>query len=58
MSSSSGNNSSVPRILVFRPTVEDMKDFPKYIEYMESNGANKAGLAKYLIIIVNVNKGL
>lgn len=48
MSSSSGNNSSVPRILVFRPTVEDMKDFPKYIEYMESNGANKAGLAKII----------
>lgn len=35
-----------PRIMVFRPTWEEFQDFRKYIEYMESKGAHKAGLAK------------
>lgn len=34
--------------MVFRPTWEEFKDFPKYIEYMESKGAHKAGLAKVI----------
>lgn len=34
------------KIQVFRPTWEEFKDFPKYIEYIESQGAHKAGLAK------------
>ncbi|XP_068147962.1 probable lysine-specific demethylase 4B isoform X6 [Drosophila tropicalis] len=38
--------SDIPRIMVFRPTWEEFKDFPKYIAYMESQGAHKAGLAK------------
>ncbi|XP_046834833.1 lysine-specific demethylase 4A-like isoform X3 [Vespa crabro] len=44
------NNASrgVPRIQVFRPTYEEFKDFTKYIEYMESKGAHKAGLAKVI----------
>lgn len=44
----SGNNDAgaMPKIMVFRPSMEDMKDFPKYIAYMESKGAHKAGLAK------------
>lgn len=44
------NNTSrgVPRIQVFRPTYEEFKDFTKYIEYMESKGAHKAGLAKVI----------
>lgn len=37
---------SSPRIMVFRPTWDEFKDFAKYIEYMESQGAHKAGLAK------------
>ncbi|XP_042886793.1 uncharacterized protein LOC122262743 isoform X2 [Penaeus japonicus] len=37
-----------PKIMVFRPTWEEFKDFPKYIEYIESQGANKAGLAKII----------
>ncbi|KAI4485696.1 hypothetical protein M0802_012592 [Mischocyttarus mexicanus] len=37
-----------PRIQVFRPTYEEFKDFTKYIEYMESKGAHKAGLAKVI----------
>jgi hypothetical protein len=32
--------------MVFRPTYEEFKDFSKYIDYMESVGAHKAGLAK------------
>lgn len=35
-----------PRIMVFRPTIEEFQDFPKYIEYMEKCGAHEAGLAK------------
>ncbi|KAL1110618.1 hypothetical protein AAG570_008146 [Ranatra chinensis] len=38
----------VPRIQVFRPTYEEFKDFPKYIEYIESRGAHKAGLCKVI----------
>ena len=36
----------VPRIMVFRPTWDEFKDFPAYIEYIESKGAHKAGLVK------------
>ncbi|EEB12131.1 jumonji domain containing protein, putative [Pediculus humanus corporis] len=36
----------VPKIMVFRPTYEEFKDFKEYIQYMESQGAHKAGLAK------------
>lgn len=39
-------STDVPKIMVFRPTWEEFKDFQKYIEYMESKGAHKAGLAK------------
>ncbi|KOX81382.1 putative lysine-specific demethylase 4B [Melipona quadrifasciata] len=37
-----------PRIQVFRPTYEEFMDFTKYVEYMESKGAHKAGLAKVI----------
>lgn len=40
------NNNGKPRIMVFRPTWEEFKHFEKYVEYMESKGAHKAGLAK------------
>lgn len=36
----------VPQIMVFRPTWAEFKDFAKYIQYIESQGAHKAGLAK------------
>ena len=45
MESSSGG-STLPKIMTFRPTMEEFKDFAKYIKYMESQGAHKAGLAK------------
>lgn len=47
MSSSGGT--MIPRIMVFRPTMEEFKDFNKYIAYMESQGAHKAGLAKVVL---------
>jgi len=36
----------VPRIMTFRPSYEEFKDFSAYIEYIESRGAHLAGLAK------------
>lgn len=42
----------VPRIMVFRPTLDEMKDFSKYIEKIESLGAHEAGLAKVKIFFV------
>lgn len=35
-----------PKIMVFRPSWDEFKDFAKYVEYMESKGAHKAGIAK------------
>jgi len=42
----SAGRSAMPQIMVFRPTMEEFKDFSKYIEYIESLGAHRAGLAK------------
>lgn len=33
-------------IMTFYPTVEEFKNFNRYVAYMESQGAHKAGLAK------------
>ncbi|CAL8346000.1 unnamed protein product [Merluccius merluccius] len=33
-------------IMTFRPTMEEFQNFSRYIAYMESQGAHKAGLAK------------
>ena len=38
----------IPKIMVFRPSLEEMKDFSKYVEFVESKGAHKAGLAKII----------
>lgn len=48
MGTTDDNNSvnGTPKIMVFHPTYEEFKDFPKYIDYIESKGAHKAGLAK------------
>lgn len=45
LSPASAKNPSC-KIMTFRPTVEEFKDFAKYIVYMESQGAHRAGLAK------------
>ncbi|CAG9815127.1 unnamed protein product [Phaedon cochleariae] len=42
------NNQRAPKIMVFRPTWEEFKDFSTYIKHMESKGAHKAGLAKVI----------
>lgn len=39
-------NEPIPKIMTFRPTYDEFKDFKKYIEYIETQGAHKAGLAK------------
>lgn len=51
-------NNGVPRIMVFRPTWEEFKDFDKYVRYMESQGAHKAGLAKVSLICKIVHETL
>lgn len=33
-------------IMTFHPTAEEFKNFSRYIAYIESQGAHKAGLAK------------
>ncbi|XP_016062175.1 PREDICTED: lysine-specific demethylase 4D-like, partial [Miniopterus natalensis] len=35
-------------IMTFHPTMEEFKDFNKYVDYMESQGAHRAGLAKII----------
>ncbi|CAO2636123.1 Lysine-specific demethylase 4D [Lemmus lemmus] len=35
-------------IMIFRPSKEEFNDFDKYIAYMESQGAHRAGLAKVI----------
>uniref|UniRef100_A0A8C1LHN9 Lysine-specific demethylase 4B n=2 Tax=Cyprinus carpio TaxID=7962 RepID=A0A8C1LHN9_CYPCA len=35
-------------IMTFRPTMEEFKDFGKYIAYIETQGAHRAGLAKVI----------
>ncbi|CAH2294001.1 lysine-specific demethylase 4C isoform X1 [Pelobates cultripes] len=36
------------KIMTFRPTMEEFKDFNKYLVYMESKGAHRSGLAKVI----------
>lgn len=43
------------KIMTFRPTMEEFKDFARYIVYMESQGAHRAGLAKVTITATNPN---
>ena len=40
------------KIMTFRPTMEEFKDFNKYVAYIESQGAHRAGLAKVGDILV------
>lgn len=40
------------KIMTFRPTLEEFQDFGKYIAYIESQGAHRAGLAKVSLISV------
>jgi len=47
MSSSGG----VPKIMVFRPTMDEFKDFHRYIDYIEHLGGHKAGIAKVSLLL-------
>ncbi|XP_044260124.1 uncharacterized protein LOC123008406 [Tribolium madens] len=42
------SNQRCPKIMVFRPTWDEFKDFSQYVQHMESKGAHKAGLAKVI----------
>lgn len=45
------------KIMTFRPTMEEFKDFNQYLVYMESQGAHRAGLAKVgSVIKLNLGK--
>ena len=54
----------ITKIMTFEPTYDEFKDFNKYIHYIESKGAHKAGLARvsalltyyYLKKYFNLNK--
>ncbi|XP_075896722.1 lysine-specific demethylase 4B isoform X2 [Nelusetta ayraudi] len=46
--SEANNKNPSCKIMTFRPTMEEFKDFAKYIVYMESQGAHRAGLAKVI----------
>lgn len=45
-----------PKIMVFRPTWDEFKDFKTFVEYMESQGAHKAGLAKVSFVYIMYNQ--
>ncbi|KAJ8278337.1 hypothetical protein GJAV_G00086530 [Gymnothorax javanicus] len=36
------------KIMTFRPTMEEFQDFAKYVAYIETQGAHRAGLAKVI----------
>jgi jmjN domain len=46
-----GTSASAPKIMVFRPTMDEFKDFHRYIEYLETCGAHKAGIAKVICFV-------
>ncbi|XP_072540065.1 lysine-specific demethylase 4A [Salminus brasiliensis] len=48
MASDSVAQNPVFRIMTFHPTKEEFKDFSRYIAYMESKGAHRAGVAKII----------
>ncbi|XP_033008261.1 lysine-specific demethylase 4A isoform X2 [Lacerta agilis] len=46
MASEFENPNPSARIMTFHPTMEEFKNFSRYIAYIESQGAHRAGLAK------------
>jgi len=43
---SKNNENKNIKIMVFRPNIEEFKNFGQYIQSIESKGAHKAGVAK------------
>ena len=50
------SNSDI-KIKIFRPTFDEFKDFNKYIEYIESQGANNAGICKVRLLTCHCRTG-
>ncbi|XP_077440052.1 lysine-specific demethylase 4A isoform X2 [Vanacampus margaritifer] len=48
MSGDSAPQSAACRIMTFTPSAEDFRDFCRYVAYMESQGAHRAGMAKVI----------
>ncbi|XP_051929796.1 lysine-specific demethylase 4A isoform X3 [Hippocampus zosterae] len=49
MSGDSSTQGAAPcRIMTFTPSMEDFRDFRRYVAYMESQGAHRAGMAKVI----------
>ncbi|XP_077390827.1 lysine-specific demethylase 4A isoform X2 [Festucalex cinctus] len=48
MSGDSAPQSAACRIMTFTPSAEDFRDFRRYVAYMESQGAHRAGMAKVI----------
>ncbi|KAM4859522.1 lysine-specific demethylase 4D-like [Thomomys bottae] len=47
-SDQAGTQNPTCAIMTFRPSMEEFADFNKYIAYMESQGAHRAGIAKVI----------
>lgn len=43
------NTTTAPKIMVFRPTFEEFKDFRKYIKYMEEMGGEWVCLDNFIV---------
>ncbi|XP_062308360.1 lysine-specific demethylase 4A [Osmerus eperlanus] len=48
MATDTASQTTGSRIMTFNPSKEEFKDFSRYIAYMESQGAHKAGMAKVI----------
>ncbi|XP_063283750.1 lysine-specific demethylase 4A isoform X2 [Pelobates fuscus] len=48
MAGENDNPNPGSRIMTFYPTMEEFKNFKRYIAYIESQGAHRAGLAKVI----------
>ncbi|XP_053549569.1 lysine-specific demethylase 4A isoform X2 [Bombina bombina] len=46
MAGENENPNPSSRIMTFYPTIEEFRDFKRYVAYIESQGAHRAGLAK------------
>ena len=40
--------------MVFTPTMEEFRDFPAFIKYMESQGAHRYGIAKVRVALASL----
>ncbi len=43
-----GNGIPIPEAKIYRPTLEEFKDFRKFIEKIEAEGAGEAGICKII----------